>query len=150
MVEGPPTAAPWPLRQRCALPPPHLQAGRIGLRFADESHRSGDAKLAPFASRAFAARSLAVASPARLTCGCPVRHQHAIGPYVADFYCPAAKLVIEIDGMAHDMGDRPERDDARDAYIQSLGLGVLRISARDVLRDVVAVADGLVQLCAKH
>ena len=82
--------------------------------------------------------------------GVRFRQQHAIGPYVADFYCPTAKLVIEIDGMAHDMGDRPERDDARDAYVQSLGLGVLRISARDVLRDVVAVADGLVQLCAKH
>ncbi len=81
--------------------------------------------------------------------GVRFRHQHAIGPYVADFYCPAAKLVIEIDGVAHDMGSRPERDEARDAYLLSLGLTVTRVAARDVLKDVIAVADGLVRHCAK-
>jgi hypothetical protein len=41
------------------------------------------------------------------------RKQHPIGPYVADFYCPAAKIVIEVDGATHDWrsdADR-ERDD---------------------------------------
>jgi very-short-patch-repair endonuclease len=79
--------------------------------------------------------------------GVRFRRQHAIGPYVADFYCPSAKLVIEIDGSAHDMGDRPARDGERGAYLQSLGLQVTRIPARDVLRDARAVADSLVRLC---
>src|SRR5687768_16148919 len=73
--------------------------------------------------------------------GVRFRRQHAIGPYVADFYCPSAKLVIEIDGSAHDMGDRPIRDDERVAYLKSLGLEVTRIPAKDVLNDALAVAD---------
>ena len=79
--------------------------------------------------------------------GVKFRRQHAIGPFVADFYCPAAKLVIEIDGASHDMGDRPTRDDERGAYLKSLGLEVTRIPARDVLKDARAVADALVRHC---
>jgi very-short-patch-repair endonuclease len=73
------------------------------------------------------------------------RKQHAIGPYVADFYCPAAKIVIEVDGATHDC--RQDADGRRDAYMRSLGLKVIRISAADVLTDPEAVADGIYQLC---
>src|SRR6202050_1672909 len=38
------------------------------------------------------------------------RRQHPIGPYVLDFYCAKARLAVEIDGVTHDMGDRPQRD----------------------------------------
>jgi len=38
------------------------------------------------------------------------RRQHPIGPYVADFYCAAAKTIFEVDGIANNMGDRPEHD----------------------------------------
>ena len=41
------------------------------------------------------------------------RKQHPIGPFVADFYCPAAKMVIEIDGAAHD--HQQDADGRRDA-----------------------------------
>jgi very-short-patch-repair endonuclease len=74
-----------------------------------------------------------------------VRRQHAIGPFVADFYCPAARVVIEIDGATHDQ--RQEVDGRRDAYVTSLGLRVVRISATDVLADPEAVADGIFRLC---
>jgi very-short-patch-repair endonuclease len=80
--------------------------------------------------------------------GIKFRRQHAIGSFVADFYCPAAKLVIEIDGVAHDMGDRPQRDEARDKWLTNEGLEVLRIAAREILADPDAVADALVKLCA--
>jgi len=73
------------------------------------------------------------------------RKQHAIGPFVADFYCPAAKMVIEIDGATHDQ--RQDADGGRDAYMTSLGLRVVRISATDVLADPEAVADGIYRLC---
>jgi very-short-patch-repair endonuclease len=73
------------------------------------------------------------------------RKQHAIGPFVADFYCPAAKLVIEIDGATHD--DRPKLDAERDAYMASLGLDVVRIPATDVLADPEAVPDGIYRRC---
>jgi very-short-patch-repair endonuclease len=73
------------------------------------------------------------------------RRQHPIGPYVADFYCPAAKTVIELDGAAHDW--RQDADGSRDAYMKSLGLNVVRIGAADVLADPEAVADGIYRLC---
>ena len=73
------------------------------------------------------------------------RKQHAIGPYVADFYCPAAKMVIEIDGAVHN--ERQGPDGRRDAYLTSLGLTVIRVPAAEVLADPVGVADGLYRLC---
>jgi very-short-patch-repair endonuclease len=77
--------------------------------------------------------------------GVKFRRQHPIGAYVADFYCAAAKLVIEIDGEAHDRGDRPQRDDARNAMMQAAGYKVLRIAAVDVLKDLDTV---LQTICA--
>ncbi|WAC47890.1 endonuclease domain-containing protein [Asticcacaulis sp. SL142] len=61
----------------------------------------------------------------RRQAGKPVfRRQYPIGPCVADFYCSKARLVIEIDGMAHDVGDRPERDIQRDQWLREKGLEV--------------------------
>jgi very-short-patch-repair endonuclease len=77
----------------------------------------------------------------------PIRRQHPIGNYVLDFYCPAAKLVIEVDGFAHDTGDRPERDEARDAWLRAQDLRVEHLAARDVLRDPVGCAEAILRLC---
>ena len=69
------------------------------------------------------------------------RHQHPVGPYVADFYCPAKKLIVEIDGIAHDLGDNPQRDERRDEWLKSKGYRILRIPAievRDNLEGVLA------------
>jgi len=76
-----------------------------------------------------------------------IRQQHPCGRYVVDFYCPAAKLVIEIDGIAHDMGDRPERDEARLAWLRDQGYAVLRIPAAEVLADVDEAANRVVAAC---
>jgi very-short-patch-repair endonuclease len=83
----------------------------------------------------------------RSPAGIRFRRQHPIGPFVADFYCPAAKLVIEIDGMVHDNANALLRDKARDDYLQGLGLKLIRIPAAEVLADPGAVAEGLVRLC---
>jgi len=64
-----------------------------------------------------------------------IRRQHPLGPYVLDYYCPAAKLAIEIDGIAHDMGNRPQRDEHRAAFIADRGLRLVRIPATDVLNQ---------------
>ena len=72
------------------------------------------------------------------------RRQHPIGPYVADFCCASAKLVIEVDGFHHTDAARIARDEKRDAYLQTLGYRVLRIPAGDVLRDVDDVVQGIV------
>ncbi|MBL8651967.1 MAG: DUF559 domain-containing protein [Sphingopyxis sp.] len=78
------------------------------------------------------------------------RRQHPIGPYVLDFYVVELKLGIEIDGASHDMGDRPEHDDTRDRWLESHGITVMRIPAKEVLTDPNAVADSIVRLCTER
>ena len=78
--------------------------------------------------------------------GVRFRKQHPIDPYVVDFYAPAAKLVIEIDGAAHDRGDRPERDQARDEFLAARGYRVVRIGARGVLEDADAAVEAVIAL----
>jgi len=73
------------------------------------------------------------------------RRQHPIGPYIADFYCSAARLVIEVDGAVH-TGDRQIAHDAqRDRYMRELGYRVLRCSAADIMRSADEVAQGVVE-----
>ncbi len=79
--------------------------------------------------------------------GLKFRRQHPAGPYVLDFYCHEARLIIEIDGISHDMGDRPFRDEMRDRHFEERGLRVVRIAARDVLADVAGVAESIIALC---
>ena len=70
------------------------------------------------------------------------RRQQVIDGYVADFYCDAAKLVIELDGGAHQ--EQWQYDESRDTVIASLGVRVLRIS-NDAMLDVEAVVEHIRQ-----
>ena len=63
------------------------------------------------------------------------RRQFPIGPFVADFVCHAAHLVIEIDGGQHFSDAGETRDLRRTAYIESQGFRVLRFSNADVLTN---------------
>lgn len=67
------------------------------------------------------------------------RHQHPAGPYSLDFYCAAARLVIEVDGEVHGRGDQPIRDLARDAFLARYGLETLRIPAAELNRNMDGV-----------
>jgi very-short-patch-repair endonuclease len=81
--------------------------------------------------------------------GFKFRRQHPLAPYVLDFYCAAARLVVEVDGAAHDMGDRPERDARRDAWLGSNGLRVIRFDAADVMNDVNSVVLAILRACSE-
>jgi very-short-patch-repair endonuclease len=81
--------------------------------------------------------------------GKPVfRRQHPIGPYVLDFYCAKARLAIEIDGMSHDMGDRPQRDMRRDAWLEKRGVTVVHIAANHLTEQIDEAADAIVRMAA--
>jgi very-short-patch-repair endonuclease len=85
------------------------------------------------------------------TPGQPVfRRQHPIGPYVLDFYCAKARLAIEIDGIGHDMGARPQRDLRRDAWLAAHGVTVVRIAASDVTREVEEAVAAISRLAAER
>ena len=80
--------------------------------------------------------------------GVSFRKQHPIDPYVVDFYCSSSRLVIEVDGEAQDRGDRPEHDERREASLRERGFRILRITAREVLRDPDGAAAVIVAAAA--
>jgi very-short-patch-repair endonuclease len=67
--------------------------------------------------------------------------QKPIGDYIVDLFCPRAKLVIEIDGSHHLVGDTVEYDRIRDDYLASLGLRVLRLTNAAVMRNIEGVME---------
>jgi very-short-patch-repair endonuclease len=81
--------------------------------------------------------------------GMHFRRQEPLGKYVLDFYCAKAKVCIEVDGIAHNMGDRPERDELRDDELRAIGIEVVRIPATDVLKSPEEVARALVRYCKR-
>ena len=82
--------------------------------------------------------------------GIKLRRQHPIGRYVIDFYCAAAKLGIEIDGISHDLGDNPERDAKRARWLLDQCIEIVRIPASVVLEDPKEVAEAIVALCRER
>ncbi len=69
--------------------------------------------------------------------------QRPIGNYIVDFYCPTAKLVIEVDGGQHYHGEVAEKDRIRDEFIKGLGLKVLRFSDLEVLTSTKEVLESI-------
>ncbi len=59
--------------------------------------------------------------------------------YIVDFYCPSAKLVVELDGGQHFEDKHQAKDDVRDALLTELGLHVLRFDNRQVLLETDSV-----------
>lgn len=80
--------------------------------------------------------------------GLKFRHQHPAGPDVLDFYCASAKLAIELDGIAHEMGDNPVRDERRDAWLSKRGYRVLRIPAGEMRDNAGGVLWHILNACA--
>lgn len=76
----------------------------------------------------------------RQICAQKFRRQFSIGPYVVDFYCPALKLAIEIDGDSHFQPGEQEKDRNRQRFIESTGIRFLRfrnVEIRENLRGVL-------------
>jgi len=66
--------------------------------------------------------------------GFKFRRQHPFGPHILDFYCAEARLAVEIDGQAHWSDEQARHDARRDAYVRSMGVETLRLSA-ELLRE---------------
>lgn len=69
------------------------------------------------------------------------RRQHPIGPYIADFACVAAKLVVEVDGYTHWTSEQLEHDTRRTRYLSERGWRVLRVTSADVYDNLSGVWD---------
>jgi very-short-patch-repair endonuclease len=73
--------------------------------------------------------------------GLKFRRQHPIGPYVLDFYCPSAKLAVEVDGQSHEHPERITHDARRTAWLRERGVRVIRLTAEDVRAHLDGVVD---------
>ena len=77
--------------------------------------------------------------------GAIFRRQHAIGIFIADFYCHEHKLIIEVDGEIHDNPIVKERDEGRTAELERFGLSVLRFSNHQIIHQIEDVIDKINQ-----
>jgi very-short-patch-repair endonuclease len=82
--------------------------------------------------------------------GSHFRRQMAIGPYVADFCCLTARLVVEVDGNQHGTDEAMAYDARRAAFLECEGFRVLRFSNADVMRDIESVLDTIYAALGGH
>jgi very-short-patch-repair endonuclease len=75
--------------------------------------------------------------------GFKFRRQHPIEPYIVDFYCAAAKLVVELDGESHE--GRQAYDEVRELQLRTLGLRIVRVTNDDVLNNLEGVAEAILR-----
>jgi len=110
---------------RPAKPTPHLRA------FAREQRQLRTKAEAAFWQQVRGARFR----------GLKFRRQAPIPPYIADFLCASARLIVELDGAPHEAAERRDRDAARDAWLRSQGFEILRFPNDLVLGNLGLVLD---------
>lgn len=77
--------------------------------------------------------------------GVKFRRQHPVGPFVVDFYCASAKLLIEIDGDSHYREGHSEK--SRTAFLQQRGYRVIRFTNTDVHTNIEGVLEAIAEAC---
>ena len=78
-----------------------------------------------------------------------VIRQKVMGKYIADFYCPKAKLVIELDGSQHYEKEGRVNDEERTQYLKQFGVNVIRISNLEINRNFDGVCR-YIEKCIKE
>jgi very-short-patch-repair endonuclease len=73
--------------------------------------------------------------------GCKFKRQVPIAPYVVDFLCVSARLVVELDGPPHDDEDRRAHDARRDRFLRDQGFRILRFTNDEFLGNPQRVMD---------
>lgn len=72
--------------------------------------------------------------------GVKFRRQHSIGGYIVDFYSPAKKLVIELDGGVHNTKEAKEYDKVRDEFLKGMDLKILRLDNKEITKENIELA----------
>jgi very-short-patch-repair endonuclease len=72
------------------------------------------------------------------------RRQVPIGPYIADFACPAHSLIVEVDGSQHGEAEQTSHDEKRTAYLQGRCWTIIRFWNDDILRDIDGVCQHII------
>jgi len=81
----------------------------------------------------------------RTQLGVRFKSQHPVDIYIVDFYCHAAKLIVEIDGGYHLKKEARENDIAREAELLELGLRVIRFTNDQILDNIDKVIKKIIE-----
>ena len=68
--------------------------------------------------------------------GLQFRRQHPINRFIADFYCPKIKLVLEVDGSIHDLPENQDYDIGRSEILKDFGITVIRFTNEQIVDDI--------------
>ena len=101
-----------------------------GSRYREAVERARDFRQAPTRSEAAMWQGLR----SRRLSGLRFRREHPVGPFVLDFYCPAHRLAVEVDGPIHAQQSR--RDDLRQKLIEEHGIRFVCLTTAEVERDL--------------
>jgi very-short-patch-repair endonuclease len=71
------------------------------------------------------------------------RRQHSIGPYIADFFCPEFRVIVELDGAGHKTELGAERDARRSEFLKRFGVRVIRFENKSVFENMEGVLDAI-------
>jgi very-short-patch-repair endonuclease len=81
--------------------------------------------------------------------GLNFRRQHPVGPYVLDFYCPALRLAIELDGGQHNFEQQRRKDDRRTRWLEANGIRLVRFWNNDVTGNLYGVLEEVARVASE-
>lgn len=82
--------------------------------------------------------------------GLRFRRKQPIGPYIVDFYCSVAKLIVELDGDHHGADETVAYDETRTRWLEANGYNVLRFPNGDAFKDPDRIVKAIVHHCEVH
>jgi len=82
----------------------------------------------------------------RQVAGCKFRRQFSVGRFVLDFYCPEAKVAIEVDGETHGGAAMEARDRRRQTFVESFGIRFLRPTNDDIFHGLEGVLTAIQEM----
>ncbi len=78
------------------------------------------------------------------------RRQHPMGPYILDFYCPAIRFALEVDGEGHGHPDQAAHDLRRDRWLARQGVRIMRVEAIEVRDNFDGVMTDILAAITDH
>ena len=81
--------------------------------------------------------------------GLNFRRQHPVGPYVLDFYCPAIRLAIELDGGQHTFDRQRRHDERRTRWLEASGIRLIRFWNNDVTGNLSGVLESIALIASE-
>lgn len=82
--------------------------------------------------------------------GLKFRRQYSVDQFILDFYCPSAKLAIELDGESHFYPEEQKRDSERDRQIRSYGIEIIRFLNSDIYENLDFVLEKILELAQER